>query len=115
VTIGKVTTETIASAKATRKAESQLTSLGLAIQTLTTDLARQFGVEDTEGVLITGIEDGSLAAMSELQVGDLILEADRQPVSNVEELQSILNKDKEQILLLIKRKNGSIYLVFRLK
>ncbi len=115
VTIGKMSEEIVAPEKASRKEESKLTSLGLTVQTLTPDLARQFGVEEKEGVLIIGVEDGSLAAMSDLQAGDVILEADRKPVSNTEELQSILNKDKEQILLLIKRKSGSIYLVFRLK
>lgn len=115
VTIGKLSAETFASAKTSRKAESQLAGLGLTVQTLTEDLAKQFGVEEKEGVLITGVEDGSLAAMSDLQVGDLILEADRKPVSGVEDLQSILNKGKDQILLLIKRKSGSIFLVFRLK
>ncbi len=115
VTIGKMSEEVASAAKANRKAESQLTSLGLTVQTLTPDLARQFGIDEREGVLITGVEDGSPAAMSDLQVGDLITEADRKPVSDVEELQSALGKDKDQILLLVKRKNGSIFLVFRLR
>ncbi len=114
VTIGKMSAETIASTKPSRKAESQLASLGLTVQTLTADMARQLGVEE-EGVLITHVEEGSLAAMAELEAGDVVLEADRQRVSNVEELQSILGKDKEQILLLVRRKSGSIFLVLRLK
>lgn len=114
-TIGKMTAEAVAPARTTRGAENQLTRLGLAVQTLTADLAKQFGLEGNNGVLVTGIEDGSLAAISNLQSGDLIVEADRKPVSNVEELQAVLNKDKDQILLLIKRKGGSIFVVLRLK
>jgi serine protease Do len=114
-TIGKMTAEAVASARTTRGAENQLTRLGLAVQTLTADLAKQFGMEGNKGVLVTGIEDGSLAAISNLQAGDLIVEADRKPVSNVEELQAALNKDKDQILLLIKRNGGNIFVVLRLK
>ncbi|HXU93516.1 MAG TPA: Do family serine endopeptidase [Gallionella sp.] len=115
VTIGKMASEAFVSVRPTPSAESQLTRLGLTVQTLTPDLARQFDLEENQGVLITGVEDGSLAAMSNLQPGDLIVEADRKPVASVEELRSILAKDRDQILLLIKRKSGSIFLVFRLK
>ncbi len=68
-----------------------------------------------KGVLITGVDDGSLAALSNLQAGDVIVEADHKPVSSVEELQSALSKDKDQILLLVTRKSGNLFLVFRLK
>ncbi len=115
VTIGKMTSEAVASAKPGGRAESQLATLGLTLETLTPGLAKQYGVEESKGVLITGVDDGSLAAMSDLQPGDLIVEADRQPVSNVDELQSILSKDRNQILLLVKRKGGSIFLVFKLR
>ncbi len=115
VTIGKATPEITASAKPAQPRENQLAKLGLSVQTLTADLARQFGVEGNKGVLITEVEEGSPAAASDLHPGDLIVEADRKPVANASELQSILDKDKDQILLLIKRKNGSIFLVFRLR
>ncbi len=115
VTIGTLTSETVASAKTTPSAEQQLADLGLTVQTLTPDLARQFGVEESKGVLITGVDNGSLAAMSNLQPGDVIVEADRKPVANVAELQLALGKGRDQILLLIKRKSGSVFVVFRLK
>lgn len=114
VTVGEMSYEAAAPAGSPGGAESPLARLGLAVQTLTADLARQFGIDEGKGVLVTGVEQGSLAAMSNLQPGDLIVEADRKPVSSVDELQSILGKDREQILLLIKRKSSSIFLVFRL-
>ncbi len=115
VAIGKMPSESVASAAAAPSGGNQLARLGLAVQTLTPDLASQFDVEADKGVIITGVEQGSLAAMSNLQPGDLIVEADHKPVASVAELQSILSRDKEQILLLIKRKEGSIFLVFRLR
>ncbi len=115
VAIGKMTGETVASARPAQRGENQLDKLGLSVQTLTADLAEQFGLKEDKGVIITDVEDGSLAAASDLQAGDLIVEADRKPVANVAELQAVLNKDKDQILLLIKRKSGSIFVVIRLK
>jgi serine protease Do len=114
VTIGKMAAEAVAPARPTRTAQDQLTRLGLTLQTLTADLAEQFGVTEDKGVLITGVEQGSLASLSGLQPGDVIVDADRKPVSSVEELQAVLGKDKGQILLLVKRKTGSVFLVFRL-
>lgn len=115
VTIGKMSQETVAEANAGHRGESQLATLGLTLETLTPELARQYDVDARKGVLITGVDDGSLAALSNLQAGDVIVEADHKPVSSVEELQSALSKDKDQILLLVTRKSGNLFLVFRLK
>jgi serine protease Do len=115
VTIGKMPSEPVASAAPVPGGGNQLARLGLTVQTLTPDLASQFDVEADKGVIITGVEEGSLAAMSNLHPGDLIVEADHKPVSSVAELQAILGKDKEQILLRIQRKEGSIFLVLKLK
>lgn len=115
VVIGKMSAESAVSAQSARSAENQLARLGLTVQTLTDDLARQYGVEEDKGVLITDIEEGSPAATANLQPGDLIVEADRTPVASVEALQSILDKDKERLLLLVKRKSSSIFVVIQLK
>ena len=37
------------------------TALGLTVQTLTKDLAKQFGVAEGEGVVVTDVAEGSLA------------------------------------------------------
>jgi serine protease Do len=113
--IGKMKAEAVDSAKSGPKGEKQLASLGLSVQTLTADLAGQYDAEGSKGVLITGVEDGSLASASGLQAGDLIVEADHKPVTNIGELQAALDKDHDQILLLIKRKDGNLFVVFRLK
>jgi len=115
VTVGKLGEETVASAESTQNGKGQLAKLGLTVHTLTPDLANQFGVEGEQGVVITQVERGSLASASGLQAGDLIVQADRKPVSSVGELQKILSTNEDQILLLISRKGGDIFLVFRLK
>jgi len=49
-------------------------------------------VDNTEGVLIAGVGEGSAAAAAGLVRGDILLEVDGQPVNNLMELQSILAK-----------------------
>lgn len=115
VTIGKMSSEAVAPAGPAGGGEGQLSRLGLTVQTLTPELARQYDVDADKGVLITGVEGGSLAALSDLQPGDLIVEADRKPVASVAELQAMLGQDREQILLLVKRTSGSLFVVIRLK
>lgn len=115
VTIGKMLPETVAAAKPAPGAENSLAGLGFSLQTLDGELARRFGVNEERGVLVTGVEPGSRAAMADLEAGDLIVEADRKPVSTVEELQAIFAQGKPRILLLVKRDNISLFIVLRLR
>jgi serine protease Do len=89
----------------------------LRARTLTPQLARQFGLEDEKGVVITAVEGGSVASMGGLQPGDLIAEVDRHQVMNIGELKEALAKakDKDKVLFLIKRKGGSLFVVLQTK
>jgi serine protease Do len=72
---------------------------------------------DEKGVVITGVQGGSIASEGGLQAGDVIAEADRQPVSNARELENVLAqaKNKDRVLFLIKRKGGSLFVVLAMK
>ncbi len=58
--------------------------LGLAVQDLTRDLARQFGHEGRTGVIVTRVIPGSEAARKGIRPGFLIEEVDGQEVQNVD-------------------------------
>jgi serine protease Do len=60
-------------------------SLGLEVRPLTKDLARQFGINATTGLVISGVQEGSPAQVSGLKAGDVIEKAGGQPVTSVEE------------------------------
>lgn len=68
---------------------------------------RQFGVP---GVVIEGVVSGSMAARSGLQAGDMIVAANRSPVSSVTDLRKAL-ADKPAILALELIRDGSPLLV----
>jgi serine protease Do len=94
-------------------ASNQLAKLGLTVQDPTPALMRQYGVADGQGIIITKVEEGSSADLGGLQEGDLIAQVNHEPVSNVGTLQHALDmiKGKGSILLLIKRKDASLYVV----
>jgi serine protease Do len=62
--------------------------LGVTIQNLTEDLAKSFGYEGTQGVLISDVNPDSPAAKAGLQAGDIILEYDGRAVDDVGHLRN---------------------------
>ncbi len=114
-TIGKLEEETTAAAPS-KEGQSQLARLGLTVQTLTPELAKQFNIEADKGVVITDVEAGSVASLANLGPGDVILEADRQPVSSVADLEHVLAKakDKDNILLLVNHQGTTLFVVLQM-
>ena len=100
-TIGTQAEET--SAEPSEAGANELAKLGLTVQTLTPDLAKQLGVDVEKGVAISDVNESSVAALAGLQKGDVIVDADRQPVSDVDAL--------EQVLLRVARQGGSLFVV----
>ena len=71
-------------------------SLGLTVQTLTADLASEFGLgEDETGVVITEVIEGSPAAEKGLQPGVLIERLGQSRVASASELKAGVDKARE--------------------
>ena len=88
-----------------------LEKLGLTVQTLTPDLARNFGIQDGEGVVVIRVTPGSAAALAGINPGVVILEVNRTPVSNTEEFKRAVAQTQEGdvVLLLIRDGQYSLY------
>lgn len=80
-----------------------LTRLGMNVQNLTADLARQFGYDKQEGVLITEVEMGTPAQAAGIRPGMLILEVNRSPVKSTKDLIKAIDNSKKskKILFLL--------------
>jgi serine protease Do len=115
-TIGTQTATTEAAAPSEEGA-SLLSKLGMTVQTLTPELAKQLGVEVEKGAVITDVTEGSPASLAGLQKGDVIVNADREPVASVEDLEQALAKakDKDQVLLRVTRQSGSLFVVLQME
>lgn len=87
--------------------------LGLTVQTLTPDLAEHFGVQAGEGVVVTDIKTGSIAAMAGIRPGSVIIQVDRTAVRSAAEFKRAVQQSSgdKRVLLLIRRGNMQQYVV----
>ncbi len=90
--------------------------LGIQAQDITPELAQSFGLESSEGVLVSGVTSGEPASNAGLKRGDVIVEVNRQPVRNVTEYQKNISKTQNgsTVLLLVKRDGSAIYVAVKM-
>jgi len=81
--------------------------LGISVTTMTPRIARRYGYQTQEGVLITEVRRYSEAEQKGLRAGDIILEANRQEVRETGDLEKIIDKLKpgDGLILLIRRES----------
>src|SRR5207249_2453318 len=65
---------------------------GLQVQELTKDVAGRLHLPVQQGVIVTDVEDNSLAAQQDIQREDVITEVDGKPVTDVRSFRDALNK-----------------------
>jgi len=100
---------------ATSNDEAQPGRFGIAVEPLTDRAAQGLGVEPGQGVLIESVENDSPAEEAGIHPGDLIVEVNRERITNVEEFNNAMRKTGGKVLLLIKGKDGSRFVVLSAK
>ncbi len=91
--------------------------LGIHVESVYSDRARQWRIKETTGVLVVDVEPGS-SAYDKIQPGDVIIEIDRKPVENVKDFREISSelKDREKgILFRISREGRKTFIVIKPK
>lgn len=85
---------------------------GMQLHELDSQLEKQLGIEADQGVAVVGVEPGSAAAEAGIRKGDVIVEVNRQPVQNIDEVKEQISesKNKDRLLLLVQRQNGKFYI-----
>ncbi len=92
----------------------ELEEHGIRAQALTPEIAEQLGIEDLHGVVVTDIAIGSPADDAGLRRGDVILEANRQPVKSLGDLHDQLSADTEKgTLLLVRRGETTLFVALK--
>ena len=88
---------------------------GLQVQELTKDVAERLHLPVEKGVVVTDVEDNSIAAAQDLQREDVITEVDGKPVKNVQSFREALNKadPKRGVLLYLDRKGSKTFAVLK--
>ena len=98
------------------ESQADRSQIGLSMQALTPEIAKAYGLSRAKGLLIVQVEDGSPAAEAGLAPGDIIVEADRQTVSDMASFNRILAKHGKgsTLLLLIDRSGITIFVTLTL-
>jgi serine protease Do len=97
--------------------EYSFEELGIDVQQNTEMLAEKLGIDTNDGVVISGVEQGSPAQMAGLRTGMVILEANRQKVNSPDAFRKAIEEHQGEsgILLLLQTKRGTQFVVIEAK
>ena len=85
----------------------------MTVQEITPKLAESLGIEEIQGLIVSDIITGSVAAEAGILRGDIILEINREKVESIAQYKNVLQaaQEKKSILLLIKRDQHTRFVV----
>jgi serine protease Do len=109
VTITPSREQEIEKAMATQE-QAPSAGFGLEVQNTTSPLARNLGIKENVGVMITAVEPDSTADAAGLRRGDIILEVNRHVIKDVDGYKQELAKaGNKSVLLLIERSGSTVF------
>jgi serine protease Do len=88
---------------------------GVTLEELTPEMRRTLGLgaDVQHGVVITDLEQRSAAAKAGLRPGDVVLELNRAAVDSLAKFKELYAKATGDVLLLVQRRGGTLFLVVR--
>jgi serine protease Do len=97
--------------------ENQLNQLGFTTGEITAERAKQYNLTETSGVIILQVQNNSPAYKAGLTAGMIILEIDREKISNVNQLNSKIRNYKagDTILFKVKSVGSSMFLTLKVE
>jgi serine protease Do len=111
LTVGTMAEEGQAAVSQTEK-----TKWGMTVQQLTPELAQRLGFDsNAKGVVVSAVQPGSPADAANLRPGDLIVEANRHKIEDLQGYQQAVKgvKPGNNLLLLVQRDSGSFFVVLQ--
>ena len=78
---------------------------GMKVDGITPQWRQQFGIKDKSGVVVVGVEAGSIADEAGIQAGDVIQEVNHKPIRTITEYNAAMGKAEQgkPVLMLLKR------------
>jgi serine protease Do len=88
--------------------------LGMTLEEVTPELAKQYDLPETSGLIIVKVENDSPAAEADLREGDIILEIDQTPVKRLAAFVRMMRRYKkgDTVLFLINREGATLFVTF---
>src|SRR3954464_4545789 len=99
----------------TQPKPQDLGKFGLQVQELTKDVAERLHLSSQQGVIVTDVEENSIAGAQGIEREDVITEVDGKPVTNVQSFREALNKadPKRGVLFYLDRKGSKTFAVLK--
>jgi serine protease Do len=100
---------------AVEPSQSEINGLGLQLSELNPDVAKQLGLDNTTGLVITGVQPGSPAANAGLEDGMVIRKVGNRTVKSLEDFAAAMDEVnlKDGILLLVRAGQASQFVVIK--
>lgn len=99
-----------------RREDESSVNLGMTVQTVTPEVARQLGYEaDEQGVVVTDVEPGSLAAEEGVGPREVVVDVNGKPIRNVRDFQKAMDEGdvSKGIRLQVKRDGVGRYVILK--
>ena len=99
--------------------DGNIESLGLSLSKVSSDVRQRFDLEESvDGVVVTEVEDDSVAARKGLRPGDVIVEVGQEEVASPDDVVKKVSKAKEDgrksVLLLVDRQGDLRFVALRI-
>ena len=109
VTIGKLSEDSFVAEGPAQSTEE----IGLTVQTLTPQLAEQFNTKAGEGVVVTEVRPGSIAAQAGIEPGAVIMQVNQKTIRDAAEFKKEINasQNNRRVLLLVRKDNLQRFVV----
>ncbi|WP_089720459.1 DegQ family serine endoprotease [Candidatus Entotheonella palauensis] len=90
-------------------------SLGLRVEPITPDIATSLKLENTDGVVVSGVDANGPAAEAGLRRGDVVREINRLPISDLDDYETITSnlRTDTTVLLLVERRGSNLYVALK--
>jgi serine protease Do len=115
VKVGELHEQEVASAQGSSHPAAKW---GLAVQTLTPQIAQELGIQKDQGVVVSGVLPDSAADDAGLQTGDVILRLNHERLTSARQFVQVaknLQNRESPALLLVERGNRTLYTVINPK
>lgn len=91
--------------------------IGIYMQPMTKELAKYFGLQEPEGVLVSAVLDASPAQKAGLKRGDVILEYNRKKINDPDKLKEVVANAKigEEAVVLLYRDGKTIFVPIKIE
>lgn len=101
--------------KISKEVDEARPALGMMVEEITPELAKNFGLSETSGLIVVKVENNTPAGEAGIRPGDIIIEIDQVPVENLEQFNQKIQgyKAGDTILFLVKRRTTTVYLTLK--